>query len=237
VVKLIDKYFGKIPPSEKPVPKVTTTEPTQFGERRIEVEYDAEPRMLIGWKMLAGGDVDQEVFDIISSILSRGRTSRLYKSLVVDKKMVSSIYASSAFTRIPDTFTISASPKKGHSIAEVEEAIYEEIEKLKNEGPTEWELQRVHNQLEANFVRGLRSNNGLAYRLTNMQAKTGDWSYLLTLKEKRKAVTAEDIQRVIGEYFIDNYKTVAYNVKPESVTDGADQSALTAPETKEAVAK
>jgi len=237
IVSLVGRYFGDIPPSEKPVPKVTTTEPTQFGERRVEVEYDAEPRMLIGWKMLAGGAVDQEVFDIISRLLSGGRTSRLYKSLVVDKKIVSSIYASSAFTRFPDTFTISATPKKGHSIEEVENAINEEIGKLKNEGPTDWELQRVHNQLEANFVRGLRSNRGLAYRIADMQAKTGDWSYMLTLKDKRKAVTADDIKRVIGEYFIDNYKTVAYHVKPESEEEGNDQSGLTTPKTEQAVAK
>jgi predicted Zn-dependent peptidase len=70
-----------------------------------------------------------------------------------------------------------------------------------------------------------------------MQAKTGDLSYLLQLKEKRRAVTSEDIQRVITEYFTDNNKTVAYIVKPDSEMDNTDQSGLTAPQTDQAVAK
>jgi len=220
VVKLIEKYFGHIPPSEKPVPPVTTMEPEQQGERRVAVVYDAEPRMAIGWHMPAGGDVDQEVFDVISSLLTRGRTSRLYKSLVEEKQMISSIRAMSAFTRFPDIFTIIAVPKAGYTIKDVETAVYEEIENLRKEGPSDWELQRVINQLEADYVRGLRSNRGLAFRLSDMQAKVGDWSYLLTLKEKRQAVTAEDVKRILEEYFIQNNRTVAYLVKPDEGTSG-----------------
>ena len=220
VVKLIEKYFGNIPPSEKPVPPVTTMEPEQEGERRVAVAYDAEPRMAIGWHMPAGGDVDQEVFDVLSSILTRGRTSRLYKSLVEEKQMVSSIRAISAFTRFPDIFTIVAIPKNGFSTEEVEEVIYEEIRRLQDEGPTDWELQKVRNQLEASYIRSLRSNRGLARNLSDMQAKVGDWSYLLTLKEKRQAVTADDVKRILAEYFTEDNRTVAYLVKPDRGTSG-----------------
>ncbi len=216
VVKLIQRYFGDIPPSTQPVPPVTTVEPPQDGERRVAVRYDAEPLLSIGWHMPAGGAVDQEVFDIISSLLSRGRTSRLYKSLVEDKQLATSVNAYSGFTRFPDTFTISASPKSPHSIEEVEQAVYEEIARLAADGPTEWELQRVRNQLDADYVRGLQSNMGMAYRLADMQAKTGDWSYLIKLKEKRQAVTAGDIKRVLAEYFTTANRTVAYLVKPEN---------------------
>jgi predicted Zn-dependent peptidase len=214
VVNMVDRYFGHIPPSDKPVPAVTTVEPKQEGEKRVAVTYDAETRMGIGWHMRAGGDVDQEVFDIISSLLTRGRTSRLYKSLVEEKQMVSSIRAMSFFTRFPDIFAIIAIPKSGHTIEEVEKAIYEEIDRLRNEGPSEWELQRVRNQLEADYVRSLRSNRGLARRLSNMHAVVGDWGYLLTLKEKRVAVNADDVKRVLSEYFTVENRTVAYLVKP-----------------------
>jgi predicted Zn-dependent peptidase len=218
VVKLIEKYFGQIPPSQKPVPLVTTMEPKQEGERRVAVIYDAEPRLAIGWHMPAGGDVDQEAFDVLSSLLTRGRTSRLYKSLVEEKQIVSSIYAISAFTRYPDIFVIGAIPKAGHSIEEIENAIYEEIEKLRDEGPTEWELERVRNQLEADYVRSLQSDRGMAFRLANMQAKVGDWSYLLTLKEKRQAVTGDDVKRILAGYFTRENRTVAYLEKPDEET-------------------
>ena len=215
VVKLVDRYFGSIPPSEKPVPPVTTTEPPQTGERRISVEYDAEPRLAIGWHMPAGGGRDQEVFDIIASLLSRGRTSRLYRSLVEEKQLVTSIRARSSFTRFPDIFTIWATPKAPHTIEEVEEAIYEEIEKLSSEGPSDWELQRVRNQLDADFVRGLQSNFGLSRRIVDMQARIGDWSYLLRLKDKRQAVTPDDIKRVLTDFFTEDNRTVAFLVKPK----------------------
>lgn len=215
VVKIIEKYFGHIPPSEKPVPPVTTMEPEQEGERRVAVVYDAEPRILIGWHMPAGGGVDQEVFDVISSLLTRGRTSRLYKSLVEEKQMVSSIRAISAFTRFPDIFTIVAIPKAGHSIEEVENAIYQEIERFQNEGPTDWELQRVRNQLEADYVRGLQFNRGIAFRLADMQAKVGDWSYFMVRKEKMLAVNGDDVKRILEKYFTPENRTVAYLVKPD----------------------
>lgn len=220
VVKTVERYFGNIPPSKNPVPPVTTVEPEQSGERRVTVEYDAEPQLAIGYHMPAGGDVDFEVFDIIGDILSRGRTSRLYKSLVEEKQLATSVGAGAGFTRYPDVFTITATPKAPHTVEEVEEAIYEELTRLQQEGPTDWELQRVRNQLDADYVRGLRSNRGLAWRLADMQAKVGDWSYMLTLKNKRQAVTAEGVKRVMAESFIPDNRTVAHLVKPEKKREG-----------------
>jgi len=236
VVKTVDRYFGHIPPSKKPVPAVTTMEPNQEGEKRVAVAYDAEPRMAIGWHMRAGGGVDQEIFDVISDLLTRGRTSRLYKSLVEEKQMVTSISARSFFTRFPDVFTIFVTPKSDYSIDEVERAIYGEIDRLRNEGPTDWELQRVKNQLEADYVRSLRSNRGLAFRLSNMQATVGDWSYLQTLKEKRVSVGADDVKRVLSEYFTEDNRTVAYLVKPDEEIP-AESSKLQKIKENQAVAK
>jgi predicted Zn-dependent peptidase len=223
VVKLVEKYFGNIPPSAKPVPPVTTVEPPQTGERRVSVEFDAEPQIAIGWHMPAGGGVDQETFDIIADLLTRGRTSRLYKSLVEEKQLVTSVRAYSSFTRFPDIFTIWATPKAPHTIEEVEKAIYEEIGRLGDEGPTEWELQRVRNQLDADFVRGLQSNFRLVYRLVDMQAKVGDWQYLLELRDKRQAVIPENVKSILQEYFTEDNRTVAYLVKP------ADNETASAP--------
>lgn len=214
-VKLIDKYFGSIPPSVIPPPAVQTVEPEQNGERRISVEYDAEPQLAIAWKSPAGGGVDKEVFDVIASLLSRGRTSRLYKSLVEERQIAASVSASSDFTRFPDLFTISATPKAPHTSEELEAAIYEEMGKLALDGPTTWELERVRNQIEADFVRGLQSNFGMMFRVSDMQALVGDWSYIEKVNERRKAVNAADIKRVMAEYLTKEKRTVAYLVKPE----------------------
>ncbi len=237
VVKIMDRYFGGIPRSEKPVPPVTTIEPPQKGERRVTVEYDAEPSLMIGYHMPAGGDVNFEVFDIISDVLTGGRTSRLYRRLVEERQLVSSIGAWAGFTRYPDVFTISATLKAPHSVEEVEQAIYEELAKFQKEGPSEWELQRVRNQLDADYIRGLQSNMGLARRLTDMQAKVGDWSFLLTLKERRAAVTGDDVKRVMAAYLNPGNRTVAYLVKPEKDTPEGQAVTTRTVKEKQAVVK
>jgi predicted Zn-dependent peptidase len=219
MVKLIGKYFDSIPPSKMPPPLVETTEPEQKGERRIQVDYDANPQMVIGWHAPAGGGVNQEVFDIIASLLSRGRTSRLYKSLVEARQLATSVYASSDFARFPTLFTIWATPKAPHTSDELENAIYEEIAKLQNDGPTAWELQRVRNQLDADYIRGMQSNLGMAFRLSDMQALVGDWSYIKTLKDLRQKVTADDVKQVLEKYFTKDTRTVATLVKPDLKTD------------------
>lgn len=213
-IKLIEKYFASIP-SQTPPPPVFTEEPEQKGERRIQVEFDANPQMLIGYHMPAAAHPDQYVLDVIASVLSRGRTSRLYKSLVEEKKLCASINASSYASRYPDLFTVSTIPLAPHTTSEVEKAVYEELEKLKKEPVTDWELERTRNQLEADFIRTLNSNMGLAFQLSNWQAVTGDWKFILTLKEKRKAVTREDIIKVAQKYFIPSNRTVATLVRPE----------------------
>lgn len=214
IERLVAWYFNPIPPSRISPPAVETVEPEQTGERRLTVEYDAQPQLGIAYHGPAGGGVDKEVLDVIASLLTRGRTSRLYKALVEERQLATFVSSSSDFTRFPDLFTISASPKAPHSNEELEAAIYEELERLKNEGPTEWELQRVRNQLDADHVRGMQSNLGMAFRLSNMQALVGDWSYVNKLKDLRQAVTASDVRRVITEHFTKKNRTVAYLVKP-----------------------
>jgi len=215
VVRLVGKYFGDIPP--QPTPEaVFTSEPEQQGERRIDVEFDANPQILIGYHTPQAGHPDTYVLDVISSILSRGRTSRYYKNLVEAKKIALNVNASSYQSRYPDLFTIQATPLAPHTTLELEEAIYEEIEKLKTQPVQTWELEKTRNQLEADFTRSLNSNTGLAFQLTNYDAVTGSWKFMLTLKEERKKVTPEDIMRVAQKYFTKANRTVATLVKTKT---------------------
>lgn len=213
VVRLVEKYFSDIP-RQPPSPKVTTVEPEQKGERRIYVEYDANPVLAIAYHKPAVGHPDQYVFDVIAAILSNGRTSRLYKSLIEDKRVAVMAHAYGGPSKYADTFLFFSTPRDPHTAEEVEEAIYEELEKLKTTPVTEHELQKIKNQLEAGFIRSLESSSGLASKIASYEAIYG-WGYINTLVENTLAVTPEDIMRVASKYFTKTNRVVAILVKKE----------------------
>lgn len=215
VLPLLERTFGRVPTSPSP-PSIVTVEPAQRGERRVEVEFDAEPTVLIGFHKPPIGHPDDWVFDVIESVLSEGHTSRLYKALVRDKKLAAGVGAEAGTPGVlaPNLFVLTATPLAPHSTKEAEEAIYVELERLKHEPVTQKELEKVLNNLDANFQRSLRSNGGLAAQLGYFQAITGDWRYLLQSRAKIAAVTPADIQRVATKYFVKANRTVATLVKP-----------------------
>ncbi len=224
VMRIARKYFGPIPPAGKPQPP-TTMEPAQQGERRVEVRFDSEPLLAIGYHTVAANHQDQPVLDVIAAILTRGRTSRLHKRLVENDKTASWVRADAPFSRYPDLFTIWLGPKFPASTADNEKAIYQELESLKTIPVSELELERIRNQLEADFLRDLRSNLGLAFRLVNYEMLTGSWKNIAANLDKRKGVTAEDIMRVAAKYFTPENRTVASIVKKAESQSGAVRKA------------
>ncbi|MCB7128706.1 MAG: insulinase family protein [Candidatus Brocadiales bacterium] len=207
VIDLVEEYFGDIP-AQPPIPGVTTLEPEQKGERRIEVEYDANPMVAVGYHKPNITHPDQYVFDVIESLLTSGRTSRLYKRLIEDERIAVMVRSYAGGSKYPDLFFVFASPRHPHTTGEVEKAVYEELERLKTEPPSDWELQKIKNQLEANFIRGLESNSGLADEIGYYEAVAGGWSYINTAVERIKAVTGEDVMRVAKKYFIKTNRNV-----------------------------
>jgi len=213
VMKILNRYFGRIPPHKLP-PPLATVEPEQRGERRVEVEFDAEPQILIGYHKPTLPDKDDYVFDVIDSILASGRTSRLFKSLVRDKKIAVSVGTYGAPGSLyKNLFVFSGVPRHPHTVAEVERAFYEEVERLKREPVSKRELEKVGNQIEAGFVRGLGSNFGMASRLSYFETIAGDWRYLLNHPKEIRKVTREDIMRVARKYLVKRNRTVAILVK------------------------
>lgn len=215
VLSLIERTFGRIPGTPLP-PRVVTIEPPQRGERRVEVEFDAEPVVLVGYHKPAVGHADDWVFDVIESVLSEGVTSRLYQSLVRDKRLAASVGADSNNPGVlsPNLFMVSATPLAPHTTKELEEAISAELDRLKTEPVSPRELEKVLNNLDAGFLRSLRSNSGLAGQLAYFQAVAKDWRYLLQARAKIAAVTPADIQRVAATYFVKSNRTVATLVRP-----------------------
>jgi len=211
VFELCEKYFGQIPARPTP-PEVFTDDGPQKGERRIEVEFDANPIAMIGWHMPEAGHPDVAALDVLSDILSRGRTSRFYKSLVETK--LGRVSAGISFSRYPDLFTCRVTPMGDHNVDEVMEAALAEIERLKTEPVEQWEIDKVRNQSDADFIRSLNSTRGLAYRLANYQAIAGDWHYLLDYRTEYKRVTPEDIMRVANKYLTRSNRTIVTLVPP-----------------------
>ncbi|MFN3533308.1 MAG: M16 family metallopeptidase [Candidatus Brocadia sp.] len=212
-IKLVEKYFGDIPAQPAP-PKVKTVEPEQMGERRVEVVFESNPYIAISYHIPAIGHPDLYALDVVSSLLSDGRTARLYKSMIEDKRIAVMAHAYNGIGKYPDTFTFIAVPRAPHTVAEVESAFYEEIEKLKKTPPTDWELQKIKNQLEADFIRGLNSASGLANEIGYFEVLS-DWRYINTFMDKLAQVTADDVMMVVNKYLTKNNRTVAILVKKE----------------------
>lgn len=213
-INLVEKYFGNIPAQPSP-PKVKTVEPEQKGERRVEVEFDSNPYIAIAYHIPEIGHPDLYALDVVSSLLSAGRTSRLYKSLIEDKRIAVMAHASDEIGKYPDTFVFFAAPRAPHTVAEVESAIYDEIEKLKTVPPSDWELQKIKNQMEADFIMDLNSASGLASEIGHFEVLS-DWQYINTFMDKIARVTADDVMRVARKYFTKTNRTVAVLVKKEN---------------------
>ncbi|MGA2151216.1 MAG: pitrilysin family protein [Geobacteraceae bacterium] len=212
-IELVEKYFAPIPPGT-PVAVVAVDEPQQAGERRTEVIGDAEPELLIGFHKPTLPSTDDYVFDVIDMLLANGKTSRLHKKLVEEKQLVTDVSTAVVpGTLYPNLFMIGATPRSPHTVKEVEEAIYTELELLKNEPVTERELQRILNNLEAGEIRSMGSNGGLAYRLSECEATAGTWRYFFEHRQKVATVTPDDIMRVARKYLVRENRTVGFITK------------------------
>jgi predicted Zn-dependent peptidase len=215
-IALVEKYFGSLPPGV-PVPPVATVEPRQLGERRIEIVDDSEPQLMIGYHKPTLPERDDYIFDVITMLLADGKNSRLYKKLVVEKQLTSDV---SAFygpgSRYPNLFIIAAVPRSPHTVQEVAEAIYGELEILKREPVSVRELQQVLNKLEADDIRAMGSNSGLAYRLTEYESIAGTWRYITEHRSNVATVTPADVMAAARKYLVPDNRTVAYISKREA---------------------
>ncbi len=209
------RYFSPIPSGEEP-PPVLAVEPEQRGERRVVVEWDAEPRLRVGWHVPSALDDEGPAIAMLAAVLTGGRTSRLYRRLVLDDRSVTGVYASTGPGALyPQLFQIDAVPRSGQSTEGIESVIYEEIARIAESGPDARELERVRNQVAAGNVRRIASNLGLAFQVADSEALLGDWRETFRSAERIAAVTAEDVRRVAADYLTETNRTVAVLRRPE----------------------
>jgi len=211
VKRMAEKYFGRLPARPLPVIKLTE-EPVQEGERRVAVESPAQPFMIIGYKRPDQYSKDDAALDVLSEILSEGRTSIMYKDMVRDKQIALAAGADPTFPggKYPGLFLFYAAPANGHTVDENEKEIYRVIEQAKNEKADDETLKRVKIRLRADLIRKLASNSGLAGEVTTYYANFGDWRKLFTELEDYDKVTSEDVQRVARTYLVKDHRTVAW---------------------------
>jgi predicted Zn-dependent peptidase len=224
VHRRVTEYFGDIPAQEPPE-MMETFDIERKGQRRIEVEYDAEPQLLMGWPKRNKPHADDAALRVVSQVLTGGRSSRLEKRLVEEKQIAASISTDHEYPgeRWNNLFFLEALPRAPHTTAELEQAIWDELELLQREGITERELAKAKNRIRANEIRELESNLGLAIELAYSQAAHGDWRVIEDAEQALEAVTREDVAAVARRTFKRNLATVATLVAPAFEPDPAKE--------------
>jgi predicted Zn-dependent peptidase len=206
---IMEKYFGRLPKAPDPVDD-PTLEPPQQSERRVVLTESTQPIYIEGYHRPDYRDPDDVVYDAISDILSNGRTSRLYRSLVRDKKIAAESAGFSGWpgSKYPHLFAFYAVPTPGHTNDECRDAIRSEIERLRTSDVTDDELAMFKTRAKADLIRGLGNNAGLASQLAIFQARFGDWRELFRQLDRYDKVTKADIRRVAGKTFVPANRTV-----------------------------
>jgi predicted Zn-dependent peptidase len=209
-----EKYFSRLP--KKPLPDpVLTIEPRQEGMKHVEVNSPAQPFQIVTYHRPSQYDKDDPVYDVISSLLSGGRTSLMYRDMVVNKKIAYAAQAISSYpgSKYPNLFLFFLVPSQGHTLAENEKELDSIIANLQKQKVDEAALARVKTRTRAALIRQLDNNAGLAQLLAEYYANFGDWKRLFTDIDEIDKVTAADVQRVARECFRPDNRTVGITVQ------------------------
>ena len=217
VEALARKYFERIPRGPKDAPDVVTMEVKQLAEKRMNAEAEVNPQVDILWHTVPFEHKDSYALQILAQILST-RTGRFYKNLVLGSGIATEAYARQESRKWEGLFNAGGEVREGHKPEEVEQGIYDNLEKLKNEEVPPPELQKVKNNFAAGEYRRLTSNFAILMHLI-LDDGEGDWREINAAGAKIQAVTAADVMRVAKTYFTKENRAVAiYLRKPGTAT-------------------
>jgi len=227
---LVDQYFGSIEPGTR-ADRVTASA-SLSSNTRVYIEDRVElPRLYLAWltpAMFADGDAD---LDLATDLLANGKTSRLYKRLVFDERIATDVSASQNSREIAGFAQLTATAAPGHTLAELETAIFEEIARVAAEGPTDDEIERGRVQAEAQFVFRLQTVGGFGGKSDQLNAYNvflGDPTYFDRDLERYHAVTKASLQQSVAR-FLDPNRRVTLSIVPNGRLD------LAVPESTRAV--
>ncbi|MFN3429139.1 MAG: insulinase family protein, partial [Candidatus Sericytochromatia bacterium] len=209
-VKLIQRHFGGFPKGPTP-PAVHTQEEVQLGERRVTLRRKGETNMLqMAFHTPATAHPDMAALMVLDTVLSSGVTSRLYQA-IVEKELANSAWSSAGSYRDPSLFRLGATLKPGGKHAEVESALWREVEKVQSEPVSADELAKAKAQAEAGMIYQNEGTRGMAFMLAYHESM-GAWRRGFSLMEDLKKVTASDLQRVARTYLTPDNRTVGWYV-------------------------
>jgi len=234
VYKLALKYFGDLKPEVTAVVKPQVEVP-QLGMRQIQVQAPAElPYLMMGWKVpvVKTAEVDWEPYalEMLAGILDGGASARFSRDLVRGQEIATNIGAGyGLFSRLDDVFMVAGTPAKAHSIADLQQAVMQQITNLKSSLVSEQELERIKTQVVANAVYERDSVFYQAMQIGMLETVGLDWKLSDDYVKNIQAVTAEQVQAVAQKYFIDKTLTVAELIpeplgnnkpRPQSIVGG-----------------
>ncbi len=221
---LLERYFGRIPAGSQPVPDVLTWEPKQNAEKRMNAEAEANPQVDVLYHTVPFGHRDSYALNVLEQILEN-RTGRLYKGLVLGRELATDTYANADHRKWAGLFNLGAEVRDGKTPAEVEQALHDELERLKNEEVSVDELQKIKNNFAAGEYRKLTSNTAILFQLIFNEGY-GDWREINEAGRKIQAVTAADIQRVAKAYFTKENRAVATYTRKAGANPASDDPDL-----------
>jgi len=200
--KVIEKYFSDIPRG-RDIPEIPVREPRQRGAKRVEINFESNPWFVLGWHKPTFPAPEDYIFDVISEVLAGGKSSRLYRKLVIEKKLATKVssWNGAPGARYNNMFVLFVNPRRGVKPEAVEKIIYEEIARLAKDVP-EKELKRNLVKMESELVFGLQSNKGIARLLSYYQTVFKDWRYAATYLEELRRVQPADIKKALARYVI-----------------------------------
>jgi zinc protease len=217
----VKKLFGPIPkaklPDRKPVVEAKRTKPvTQEMESKFDV-----PRLLIGYNTVTSSHADNPALTVVDSLLSGGKTGRLYKKMVEDDQLATMVNTFNSTGRYPGWFAIQVEMYKDKDRAHTEKVVLDELKRLQDEPVSDAELHRAQQQILASTVFARESVHGLADSIAQ-GVTTNDLDYLKKYLPSILAVTAKDVQRVAKEYFNPNTRVVLWSL-PAKDKKGGDE--------------
>lgn len=206
--KLIKKYFERIPPRNSGYMPPFEFKPTQ-GLRTANLKVRAAPYMLMGWYRPPITHPDYLSFEVLDSVLTGGKSSRLNKSLVLEEKLTSNVfsYVGAGGSKLTGSFVIGAYPYKEESYDVVVKKIKDQLKQIAQNGITDLELDRVKNEYLSALLSSLQTNAGLAEALTYYEVQLNDYKALTKKLDRINKITSADIQRIIKKYFTEDYET------------------------------
>lgn len=207
ILPKIRESFGEIPRGPA-ISRSAVSEDEQYGEKRLYIKQEAElPAVLSVYKVPAINDEDGYALDVLSTVLSEGKSSRIYRSLVYDRQLALSAWASyEGMYRDPFLFMTGATAARGKAIEDVEKALMDQIERIKKEPPAQPELQKAKNQIEASFIMG-QDSLYMQARMIGAFEMIGGWRLLDTYLAGIRKVSAEDVSRAARKYLVPARKT------------------------------